>query len=118
MAATSKLGYGNAENLDTAITNGTIDERDLVITKDTSEFYYIRDDKTKQAIRPRIRVFDSSDQATEQLNNSSDTYAGQPVMIKNSDNKYEPWTVQLLSTGKFTVEQFNATGTGFVWQEF
>ena len=43
MATTSKLGYGNAENLDTAITNGIIDEKDLVITKDTSEFYYIRD---------------------------------------------------------------------------
>lgn len=25
MATTSKLGYGNAENLDTAITNGIID---------------------------------------------------------------------------------------------
>ena len=48
MATTSKLGYGNAENLDTAITNGIIDEKDLVITKDTSEFYYIRDDKSKQ----------------------------------------------------------------------
>ena len=46
MATTSKLGYGNAENLDTAITNGIIDEKDLVITKDTSEFYYIRDDKS------------------------------------------------------------------------
>ena len=30
MAITSKLGYGNAENLDTAITNGIIDEKDLV----------------------------------------------------------------------------------------
>lgn len=56
MATTSKLGYGNAENLDTAITNGIIDEKDLVITKDTSEFYYIRDDKSKQAIRP-VPVF-------------------------------------------------------------
>ena len=53
MATYSKLGYGNAANLDTAITNGKIDGKDIVITKDTSEFYYIRDDKTKQAIRPR-----------------------------------------------------------------
>ena len=65
MATTSKLGYGNAENLDTAITNGIIDEKDLVITKDTSEFYYIRDDKSKQAIRPRTRVFDSNGRANE-----------------------------------------------------
>ncbi len=118
MATTSKLGYGNAENLDAAITNGIIDEKDLVITKDTSEFYYIRDDKSKQAIRPRTRVFDSNGQANEQLNNSSDTYAGQTVMIKNTEGKYEPWIVQLLDTGKFAVEPFSATGTGFVWQEF
>ena len=65
MATTSKLGYGNAENLDTAIANGIIDEKDLVITKDTSEFYYIRDDKSKQAIRPRTHVFDSNGQANE-----------------------------------------------------
>lgn len=118
MATTSKLGYGNAENLDTAITNGIIDEKDLVITKDTSEFYYIRDDKSKQAIRPRTRVFDSNGQANEQLNNSSDTYAGQTVMIKNTAGKYEPWIVQLLDTGKFAVEPFNTVSTGFVWQEF
>ena len=111
-------GYGNAENLDTAITNGIIDEKDLVITKDTSEFYYIRDDKSKQAIRPRTRVFDSNGQANEQLNNSSDTYAGQTVMIKNTAGKYEPWIVQLLDTGKFAVEPFNTASTGFVWQEF
>ena len=73
---------------------------------------------TKQAIRPRTRVFDSNGQANEQLNNSSDTYAGQTVMIKNTEGKYEPWIVQLLDTGKFAVEPFSATGTGFVWQEF
>ena len=90
MATTSKLGYGNAENLDTAITNGIIDEKDLVITKE----------------------------ANEQLNNSSDTYAGQTVMIKNTEGKYEPWIVQLLDTGKFAVEPFSTASTGFVWQEF
>lgn len=119
MATTSKLGYGNAESLDTAITNGIIDEKDLVITKDTSEFYYIRDDKSKQAIRPRTHVFDSNGQANEQLNNSSDTYAGQTVMIKNTSGKYEPWIVQLLDTGKFAVEPFNTASEhdgGDQWQ--
>ena len=38
MATTSKLGYGNAENLDTAITNGIIDEKDLVITRTHRSF--------------------------------------------------------------------------------
>ena len=59
MATYSKLGYGNAANIDTAITNGKIDGKDIVITKDTSEFYYIRDDKTKQAIRPRPAMYNS-----------------------------------------------------------
>lgn len=59
MATHSKLGYGNSTDVDSAIENGVIDGKDLVITKDTSEFIYIRDDKTKQIIRPRERLFDT-----------------------------------------------------------
>lgn len=85
MATYSKLGYGNAANLDTAITNGKIDGKDIVITKDTSEFYYIRDDKTKQAIRPRPAMYNSVSAAESDLAKNSDTFAGQTVMIRAED---------------------------------
>lgn len=119
MSKYSKLGYGNSANLDTAIENGVIDGKDIVITKDTSELYYIRDDKTKQAVRPRVQVFDSESEANEELNNDSSTYAGQTVMIKDDSGKYIPWVVQKKSdSDKFEVESLSVASTGFVWCEF
>lgn len=119
--AAMKFGYGNAENIDTAVAAGTLDEKDLVLTKDTSELVYIRDDKTKQYIRPRVLRFDSTETAVTELNKNSDTYAGQPIVIKNSDDgKYYPYTVQQGSSN-FIVEPVIATttsGTGMTWTEF
>lgn len=121
MADTSmKFGYGNIGNLDTAIANGVIDERDLVLTKDTAELFYITDDKAKQAIRPRILCFDSVDTATTTLNQNTDTYAGQPIAIKNaSDGKYYPYTVQQ-GASSFVVEPVitQISGSGMIWTEF
>lgn len=119
MAEFSKLGYGNRENLDAAIDSGVLDERDIVITKDTSEFIYIRDDKTQQVIRSRVRTFDSEAQAVSALNDSSDTYAGQLVSIKDNNGTYKPFTVQKGEAG-FYVEEIamQVTNTNFVWKEF
>ena len=36
----SKLGYGNAEDVEAAIALGMLDGRDMIITKDSSEFMY------------------------------------------------------------------------------
>ena len=41
----SKLGYGNAEDVEAAIALGLIDGKDIIITKDTSEFIYVREDR-------------------------------------------------------------------------
>lgn len=118
MASYSKLGYGNSTDVDTAIKNGVIDGKDLVITKDTSEFIYIRDDKTKQVIRPRERLFDTESAALDVLSADSDTYAGQTVKILDKNGKYIPYIVQKSSSGKFIIEPFATKSTGFVWQEF
>ena len=37
----SKLGYGNAEDVEAAIALGMLDGRDMIITKDSSEFMYV-----------------------------------------------------------------------------
>ncbi len=119
MANYSKLGYGDSANLDTAIENGLIDGKDIVITKDTSELFYIRDDKTKQPVRTRDQVFESEEAANLSLNNDPSTYAGQTVMIKNDSGKFVPWVVQKVSdSDEFKVEQTTATSGGFVWCEF
>lgn len=114
-----KIGYGNYGDINTAIENATLDERDLVITKDTSELVHIRNDKTLQVIRPRILRFDSKEDAITELNKNSDTYAGQPIVIKNDSGKYDPYTVQQ-GTSAFEVEPVIqvTSGGGMTWVEF
>ena len=46
MAMQTKIGYGNKTNIDTAITATTIDEGDIIFTKDTEELAFIKPDKT------------------------------------------------------------------------
>lgn len=120
MAEYSKLGYGNSTALDTAIADGKIDGKDIVVTKDTSELIYIRDDKTKQVIRSRNMVFDTAEEANELLNQAnSGAYAGQIVMVKDDNEKYDAYVVQKdADTEKFVVESVTSASTGFVWQEF
>ena len=120
MAEFSKLGYGNYNNIDAAISEGKLNGKDIVITKDTSELVYLRDDNTKQVIRGRVARFASEALALDALNAAADTYAGQIVMIL-SDGKYVPYIVQddAENPGKYLVEQTVSTmNTGFIWQEF
>lgn len=113
------LGYGEFGKIDNAVEQGILDGKDIVITKDTSEFVYIRDDKTKQIIRSRVQTFDTEADAITALNDATDTYAGQPVQIKDSNGKYQLYTVQNGETG-FIVELVgvSSSNTGLVWTEF
>ena len=115
----SKLGYGNAEDVEAAIALGLLDGKDLIITKDTSEFMYVRDDLSVQTISPRAQVFETVSAANDVLNENEATYAGQTVMIKDENGKYAPWVVQQsASTGRFLVEPFYVAPTNFQWTEF
>ena len=115
----SKLGYGNSEDVEAAIALGLIDGKDLIITKDTSELMYVRDDLSVQTITPRTLCFDNIPAANEAVNQNDATYAGQTVMIKGKDDKYEPWVVQQSAeSGRFFVEPFQIQNTNFQWTEF
>ena len=46
MAMQTKLGYGNKSDIETAIAATTIDEGDIIITKDTEELAFIKPDKS------------------------------------------------------------------------
>lgn len=120
MTQYSKLGRGEFNNIDNAVQSGVLDGKDIVITSDTSELVYIRDDGTKQIIRGRVPLFDTEEAAVTALNAATDTYAGQPVSIKDTDKKYKLYTVQNGEVG-FIVEpasSISTSNTGFVWQEF
>lgn len=119
MAIYSKLGYGDYNNIDGAVEAGTLNGKDIVITKDTSEFIYIRDDNTKQAIRPRVLTFDFVTEANAALNAEQSTYAGQLIMIKDQNGKYQPYTVQKNAAGEFTAEpSVVVSHTGLEWTTF
>ena len=116
----AKLGYGKYDRVNKAVDSGTLDARDLVITRDTSEFIYIRDDLSQQVIRPRLRCFDDVFTALNELNNSADTYAGQFVCIKNESGDYEPYVVQQ-GTSVFEVQpivQAQAPTANIQWVRF
>lgn len=116
----AKLGYGKYDRVNKAVDSGTLDARDLVITRDTSEFIYIRDDLSQQVIRPRLRCFDDIFTALTELNNSADTYAGQFVCIKNENGDYEPYMVQQ-GTSNFEVQpmvQSQVPATTISWVRF
>ena len=49
----AKFGYGNKADINTAISESTIDEGDLVITKDTEELAFVKPDKTPMFIKSR-----------------------------------------------------------------
>lgn len=116
---TTKIGYGNYENISTAIENGTLDEKDIVITKDTSELAYIRDDKSVQIIKSRLLRFNSLEEANTKLNKSSDTYAGQIINIQNSgDGKYYPYVVQQGESSFVAEPVITTVSGGMTWTEF
>lgn len=79
---------------------------------------YIKDDKTQQALRPRMLLFNSPGEAITALNKNSDTYAGQFVMIRDENGKYQPYIVQASGDSSFVVEPTVTANAGFVWQEF
>lgn len=115
----SKLGYGSADDVEAAIALGLLDGKDIIITKDTSEFMYVRDDLSIQKITPRTLCFDTVSDANNALNESEASYAGQTVMIKDANGKYAPWVAQKsASTGRFLVEPFQVNQTNFQWTEF
>ena len=70
-------------------------------------------------VAPRTLCFDSIPAANEAINQNDATYAGQTVMIRGKDDKYEPWVVQQSAeSGRFFVEPFQTQSTNFQWTEF
>src|SRR3712207_5132183 len=100
-----KIAHGEESHINTALANGTINDNDVVFTSDTHELVYINDRKEKEYIRSRNRVFNSINQALYALNISSDTYAGQIVMVKESDGAYDAYTVQTNKSGRWELDK-------------
>ena len=77
----TKFVYLSYDDITASIGNGVLDGYDMCITKDTHEFYIIKDDLTPFAIKSKVYIFDSVEEANTQLNANTSTYIGQFVAI-------------------------------------
>lgn len=74
---------------------------DINFTPDTKECYVIAPDLNPWPIKSKVYTFDSIELANEQLNQNSDTYAGQVVAIRH-DEKYFGYIVNENDNGFYT----------------
>ena len=100
----TKFVYLSYDDITTSIGNGVLDEYDMCITKDTHEIYVVREDLTPFAIKSKVYVFDSVEEANTQLNVNTDTYVGQIVSIL-VDDKYKGYIVNRDSQGSYYVNK-------------
>ena len=89
-----KLVIGKKKNINSAIARNIVDENDLIVTEDTHELAYVDDNKEVQTIQCRNKCFANEAKALADLTKSTDTYAGQIVMIADDRGVYNIFTVQ------------------------
>ena len=101
MEGRAKYGYMSSASIPLKIQSGEIDAYDIVYTTDTHENYVISPDLEPWAVRSRIYVFDSVENANTLLNVNTDTYIGQIVAILCNDT-YRGYIVNSVDS-QFTV---------------
>lgn len=98
----AKFGYLNYEDMLTKISNGVLDIHDIIYTRDTHEIYIVSPDLIPIAMKSRVYIFDSVDNANSQLNINTDTYKGQIVSVLNND-KYIAYIVNQDENGIYFI---------------
>ena len=101
MEGRAKYGYMSSASIPLKIQSGEIDAYDIIYTTDTHEAYVISPDLEPWAVRSRIYVFDSVENANTLLNVNTDTYIGQIVAVLCNDT-YRGYIVNSVD-GQFTV---------------
>lgn len=81
----AKFGYLAYNDMLQKITDGVLDQHDVVFTKDTKETYIITTDGEPVALRSKVYVYNSKEEAVKAINNNTDTYIGQMVSILEGD---------------------------------
>jgi hypothetical protein len=121
LAESTKLGYGPLSNAQSAVDEGKLDARDLIIASDTHEFMYVDDDDQIQKIVVRTLTFNNYETALTSINSMSEVYLGQDVRILDSaTNRYVPYIIQADTNGGYTLERVTTENDGCTlkWEEF
>jgi len=81
----AKFGYLSYDDMLQKITDGVLDQHDIVFTKDTKETYIISPDAEPIALKSKVYVYNSMTEAIREINRNTDTYIGQIVSILDGD---------------------------------
>ena len=104
MIGRAKNGYMRYASIPLKIQSGEIDAYDIIYTTDTHEAYVISPELEPWAVRSRVYVFDSVENANTQLNVNTDTYIGQIVSIL-VDDKCKGYIVNKDALGNYYVDK-------------
>lgn len=81
----TKFGYLSYGDMLQKITDGILDQNDIIFTKDTKEVYIISSDLEPVALKSKVYVYNSVEEAINAINVNKDTYIGQIVSILEGD---------------------------------
>ena len=95
------FGYLSYEDMLQKISNGILNQYDVIFTKDTFETYVVSEELEPKPIRSKVCTFTSVTDAIQKLNKNTDTYVGQLVSILNGD-VYKGYIVNQ-KNGSYTV---------------
>jgi len=88
----TNFGYLSYDDMLQKIADGIINENDIVFTKDTKETYIISSESEPIALKSKVYVYNSKEEATKAINENSDTYIGQIVSVLEG-NTYRGYIV-------------------------
>lgn len=101
----TNLGYLSYDDMLKKISEGIINQYDVVFTNDTFETFIVSEELEPKPLKSRVYVFTSVTEAIQKLNKNTDTYVGQLVSILNGDS-YRGYIVNL-KNGAYTVNALN-----------
>lgn len=84
----AKFGFLAYDDMLSRIAEGTLDQYDIVFSKDTKQVFIINENLEPVAMHSKVYVYDTVEEANEALNTNTDTYVGQIVSIKKGDVFY------------------------------
>ena len=97
-----KFGWLTYEKMLQAISNGDLNAYDIVFTSDSHEQYLIGENLIPISIKSRIRVYGSAEAAIEDIRNSSCSYVGEVISVRDQD-KFIAYTVNQFNNGDWYI---------------
>lgn len=109
----SKIAYGKRENIEAAVAEKKVDTGDIIFTSDSEEFAFIKPDGKIMYPKNKGLIFESMEEAEAYVDsNPNSIYAGQSILIKEDDGKYNTYMVQLVNESgeeNFVIESGGST---------